>query len=138
MRIESNRSGAVTSRSAARGASGQGATFQILDSGAAPRAAALSPGSAANPVGALLALQAVEDATSAVRRQVRRGLSLLDALEELKLDLLTGQIGEGRLNRLMALVGQARRQSDPALDALIDDIELRARVELAKRGIYPR
>jgi hypothetical protein len=34
-------------------------------------------------------------------------------------------------------VGQARAQSEPGLDALLDDIELRARVELAKRGLFP-
>ena len=49
----------------------------------------------------------------------------------------TGEVGEGRLNQMMALVTQARDEIDPALDALIDDIELRVRVELAKRGRYP-
>ena len=50
---------------------------------------------------------------------------------------LTGRVSEGRLNQLMAVLGQAREKADPGLDALIDDIELRARVELAKRGLYP-
>ena len=61
---------------------------------------------------------------------------MLDTLEEMKTDLLSGRVGEGRLNRLMALVTRAREQADPDLDALIDDIELRAKVELAKLGRF--
>jgi hypothetical protein len=37
----------------------------------------------------------------------------------------------------MALVGQARSMSEPGFDGLLDEIELRARVELAKRGLFP-
>jgi hypothetical protein len=37
----------------------------------------------------------------------------------------------------MTLINQAREQGDPGLDELLDDIELRARVELAKRGRFP-
>jgi len=37
----------------------------------------------------------------------------------------------------MALVSQAREETDPKLTDLIDDIELRVRVELAKRGRFP-
>ena len=55
----------------------------------------------------------------------------------MKADLLAGRISEGHLNQLTAPIGQARDRGDPSLDALLDDIELRARVELAKRGIYP-
>ena len=48
-----------------------------------------------------------------------------------------GKMSEGRLNQLMAVMSQAREKADPGLDALLDDIELRARVELAKRGLFP-
>ena len=68
---------------------------------------------------------------------MRRGNQLLDTLDEIKTDLLVGRVSEGRLNQLMALISQARERSDPALDGLLDDIELRARVELAKRGMFP-
>ena len=37
----------------------------------------------------------------------------------------------------MTLIAQAREQSLPGLDGVLDDIELRARVELAKFGRYP-
>ena len=86
---------------------------------------------------ALLALQAVEDPLSRRRKTVRRGAQLIDTLERLRADLLVGTISEGNLNQLMALVQQAREKSEPDLDALVDEIELRARVELAKRGRFP-
>ncbi len=86
---------------------------------------------------ALLALQAVEDPLLKKKKLVRRGTQLLDTLEDMKADLLSGRVSESRLNQLMAVLGQVREKADPRLDALLDDIELRARVELAKRGLYP-
>ena len=58
-------------------------------------------------------------------------------LDAIKTDLLVGAVSDGRLNQLMAIIGQARERTEPGLDALLDDIELRARVELAKRGLFP-
>ncbi len=91
----------------------------------------------ATSLDALLALQAVEDPLLKKKKLVRRGTQLLDTLEDMKTDLLSGRVSESRLNQLMAVLGQARENADPRLDALLDDIELRARVELAKRGLYP-
>ena len=97
-------------------------------------ATAIAP---ATSLDALLALQAVEDPLLRKKKLVRRGTQLLDTLEEMKADLLTGRVSESRLNQLMAVLGQARDKADPRLDALLDDIELRARVELAKLGLFP-
>lgn len=97
-------------------------------------AAAVAP---ATSLDALLALQAVEDPLLKKKKLVRRGTQLLDTLEDMKADLLTGRVSESRLNQLMAVLGQARDKADPRLDSLLDDIELRARVELAKRGLFP-
>jgi hypothetical protein len=88
-------------------------------------------------IDALLALQAVDDPLFAKKKALRRGNALLDTLETIKADVLMGQVSEGRLNQLMALIGQARERNLPGLDAVLDDIELRARVELAKFGRYP-
>ena len=91
----------------------------------------------ASSIDALIALQAVEDPLLKKKKALRRGNALLDSLETIKADLLVGQVSEGRLNQLMALIGQARERDLPGLDAVLDDIELRARVELAKFGRYP-
>lgn len=137
MRIDNNlRTNAVGGRAAARSTSG-GPAFEIGDTSTAGRAAVVSGSSPAAALDALLALQAVEDPLLKKKKLVRRGRSLLDALEAMKADLLTGRAGESHLNQIMALIGQARERGEPGLDGLLDDIELRARVELAKRGIYP-
>jgi hypothetical protein len=111
--------------------------FFVDDGEASGRAAAAAPLAPGSGIEALLALQAVEDPLLARKKAVRRGNSLLDTLETIKADLLLGQVSEGRLNQLMVLVTQARERAVPGLDAVLDDIELRARVELAKFGRYP-
>jgi hypothetical protein len=137
MRIENTaRSGAVAGRGgASRGASSGG--FFISDESAAPHAAAAQPTAPTAGIAALLALQAVEDPLFARKKAIRRGNALLDTLETIKADLLLGRVSEGRLNQLMVLIGQARERGLAGLDHVLDDIELRARVELAKFGRYP-
>ena len=100
----------------------------------APVAAASGGVAAMAGIEALLALQAAEDPVRSKRKALKRARAMLDVLNELRADLLTGRIAEGRLNQLLALLGQARDGTTPELDAAIDDIELRVRVELAKRG----
>src|SRR4051794_12463025 len=51
-------------------------------------------------IDALLALQGVEDATERRRQSLRRGRLALDALDELKVALLGGELGEGSLAKL--------------------------------------
>jgi hypothetical protein len=117
--------------------SGQGAAFFVDDGAPAARASGTATVAPTASLDALLALQAAGDPLQARKKIIRRGRSLLDTLDALKADILAGRIGEGRLNQLVALIGQVRERGDPGLDVLIDDIELRVRVELAKRGIYP-
>jgi hypothetical protein len=137
MRIENTaRSGNVASRSTV-GRSAGGAAF-VVDLGSAPsRSAAAEALSPSTGIEALLALQSVDDPLLAKKKAVRRGNALLDTLDSIKADLLLGRVSEGRLNQLMVLIGQARESLVPGLDAVLDDIELRARVELAKFGRYP-
>lgn len=127
----------MTSRSGVSRSAGNGGFFVETESEAAQTAAA-APMAATTGIDALLALQAVEDPlVMRKKKAIRRGRALLDTLDTIKADLLLGQVSEGRLNQLMALIGQARERSLPGLDAALDDIELRARVELAKFGRFP-
>lgn len=88
---------------------------------------------------ALLAAQMV-DGVGAVdedgRRQqamIQRGEDILDRLEELRIGLLLGHVPKDRLASLARLVREQREDAqDPQLAALLDEIELRAEVELAK------
>lgn len=87
-------------------------------------------------VGALMALQGVEDPTERRRRAIRRGQGLLDRLDELKLALLDGATGEAALVRLARSVGEERPEDpDAGLSQVLNQIDLRAAVELAKAEI---
>lgn len=136
MRIEGKqRTGHAALRGTGHSVSGSG--FQVALEGGAARAGNVAPAAPATGIDVLLALQGIPDPLQERRRQVRRGRSLLDTLDALKADLLAGRSSDGHLNQLLALTGQARERTDPGLDAILDDIELRARVELAKRGRFP-
>lgn len=137
MRIENKqRVGLVGARGASRH-DGSGSQFRIDVGGSVMRSTMTAGTSATAGIDALLALQAADDPVFKRKKQVRRATALLDTLEEMQADLLIGRVSEGRLNQLMMLIGEAREKADPRLDALIDDIELRVRVELAKHGVYP-
>jgi len=99
-----------------------------------PRASAAASGVAAlSSVDALIALQEVPDATKGRAKAVRRGRDILDMLEDVRDGLLTGSVSRSSLQRLLALVNVEREEfADPVLAAVMDEIELRAKVELAK------
>jgi len=60
----------------------------------------------------------------------------LDALDALKLSLLGGETTETNLQALQTAVKEARAETeDPALEGLLEQIETRAAVELAKRDM---
>lgn len=101
-------------------------------------APAMAAGSASGLAGvsALMALQGVEDVTERRRRSIRRGRGLLDRLDELKLAMLAGEAGEAALARLGRDIGEARPdEDDVGLRSLLDQIDLRAKVELAKAEV---
>jgi hypothetical protein len=84
---------------------------------------------------ALLGAQEVdEDGETASRRQLaRRGVDILDKLDEIRRDILTGGVPRARLENLAQMLRQRRAHvSDPHLIEIIDEIELRAAVEIAK------
>ncbi len=86
-----------------------------------------------NSVAALMALQTADDPLERRKRVERRGRQLLDALDTLKLDMLEERDARTTLMRLKSLLETAREDSgDSELEALIDHVELRAEVELAK------
>ncbi len=85
---------------------------------------------------ALVALQALPDATERRRRSVRRGGALLDRLDEIRVALLDGVLPVETLIRLRAELAAAREDTDGSrLDGLLQEIEVRAEVELAKLEI---
>jgi len=88
-------------------------------------------------VDSLLALQEVPDATTGRSRGLARAEDMLDNLDEIRLGLLMGAIPQAKLSALMQTVKDNRDQvDDPRMAAVLDEIELRAAVELAKLGHY--
>lgn len=86
-------------------------------------------------VDAVVALQSVEDPLTGRSRAMRRGEKILDSLDDLRLEILGGSVAPARLSHIMSLVERQRENSgDIHLDDLLDGIDLRARVELAKLG----
>lgn len=97
------------------------------------------PATAVTPVGGILAAQEVDaDAESATRAAIKRGEDILDRLEELRRGLIEGRLPVERLEALVQLCAERRRSvTDARLKAILDDIDLRAQVELAKLGRAP-
>ena len=98
----------------------------------------VAPATPTAPVGsveALLALQEAEDSTSGRSKAKARkwGHDVLDGLERLRLGIIDGVVPRGELERIAASISRQRqRTDDPALELILDEIELRAKVELAK------
>jgi hypothetical protein len=120
-------------RGASQGAAGG---FSLPDAGGVADATPASRMAATVGVGSidvLLALQEVGGPLERRRKAVRRAGAILDVLDEVKLSLLDGGIPPGALERLMTAVRLERGEADePRLRGLLDEIETRAAVELAK------
>lgn len=114
------------------------ALVDAMDGAAGPQAAE-APLQMAG-IDALLLVQAVDDSTErqARKRLIRRGEDILDKLEEIRHGLLLGTVPKEKLAELAQMVRESREAcQDPRLAALLDEIELRAEVEIAKlsRGL---
>ena len=115
-----------------RHSAGPAGRFSVESQSGAP-SAALSGGAPLASMSALLAVQAAEDPLDGRSRGQKRGASLLDRLEEIRLGLLSDGIPRHALRSLAAELKLSRADcGDPALAAILGEIELRALVELAK------
>ena len=112
--------------------------FSVAEGESAPAAAASSPLRTVGGIDALIALQGVDDATERRRHAVKRGRLALDALDELKVGLLGGDLTPGTLQKLKAVAAHLKTASgDAALDGVLAEIELRVEVEIAKMATPP-
>jgi hypothetical protein len=85
-------------------------------------------------VDALLAMQQMPTATERKRKAVKRAGRILDHLDDLKLSMLDSAPTDDALDKLAVAVREARDDTtDPGLEAVLNEIETRAAVELAKR-----
>jgi len=120
-------------RRLAKGTPSSGGAFSVSDTPEQPRAASLSAPGPLTAVETILTLQNIDDSTSGPARSAAQGEKLLALLDDVRDGLLAGGIPRITLNRLANAVAR-RHESfcDPKLQGVLDEIELRARVELAK------
>jgi len=114
--------------------SGDG-SFGDMMSGTAQSPAAAGATQSIAQIDALLAAQEVEDPTAraARRRMTARADTILDELERMRMALLTGSMTVGHLIDIADVVALHREKiMDPRLSALLDEVDLRAQIELAK------
>ena len=117
-----------------------GGDFSLSRTGGSAKSAATAQSSAAlgmMGVDALLALQGEEDVlTGRRRRQIKRSSDILDALDDIKVSVLSGDIDDDALLRLQGMIAQQREDTeDERLQGVLNEIETRAFVELAKRRL---
>jgi len=116
---------------------GHGGEFaeHLKGSLASSSASASTEAARVSSVDAILAIQEADDPTQSRGKRVGRqyGGDLLDNLEELRRDLLLGATDINKLGAIAQKIRSNRRMSDDAkLNEIIDEIELRAEVEIAK------
>lgn len=135
-----DRPSGASSTSAARGA-GRGASGGVFSLGGGDAASEAAEAQrmvgldGVMTVSALLALQGVEDPMSRRKRAMGRASRILDMLDDLKVAMLEGQASPQTLDNLARAVREQRDATDdPGLEDVLNHIETRAAVELAKLG----
>jgi hypothetical protein len=130
MRVEGpNRIGQGT-QGARRTSSGSGFSLPETES-QAPAAKPTGP-MAAPGLDALLALQSVDMPLERRKKAAARGRQMLDLLDSVKLGVLDGTLSHTTLENLKSALAGREPTDDPGLEAIMDEISLRAEVELAK------
>jgi hypothetical protein len=102
-----------------------------LDESSEANSSAAMSGTAS--VSGVLGVQEIDDALAQASKGKLRALDILDRLEDLRIELLTGAISKEKLVKLTQVVSARRGDiTDPRLAEVLDEIDLRAQVELAK------
>ncbi len=136
MRVYGPNGTALWPRRPVRRAAPSGGTFAVSEGATSqPQTAAVALRTLGG-IDALIALQGIEDPLERRRRVVKHGRRALDALDEVKLGLLSGTLDQATMLRLKSVAADLKEGSgDERLDPVLAEIDLRVEVELAKAGI---
>ena len=114
----------------------------LVETQFSPSVAAAPDATTVSAADAVLAAQNVGDSlddTPQRRRLTEFADDILDRLEELRLGILMGRFSKEKLADLAQRLRQKRQQStDPKLNEIIHEIELRAEVGIAKYSRRPQ
>ncbi len=126
----------VKKTKAKSGAGGKAFAAELSpESGSTGTAATVGGAAPLAPLNSLLSIQEVPDSTQGPSKGLQRADDMLDLLEEVRRGLLLGAIPAARLKVLAGLTrAQRENAEDPKLVEILEEIELRAEVELAKLG----
>jgi len=127
--------GASSTRKAKKADGGAGFADALRDVSGAEGAEQAQATGGVGAVASILAVQQTADATDHKSRglMMQHANDLLDRLEQIRLSVLAGTISKDRLQELARrLRGRKTSSDDPKLNALIDEVELRVEVEIAK------
>lgn len=135
MKVEGpgNLRGSSSVRRSGKAEGASGGTFAKQLVGETSSAASVHAAAPLAGIASVLALQEVDDATARASRGKMRAEEMLDKLEEIQHGLLAGTLPVQKLMDLTKVI-QSRRVhvDDPQLAEILDHIDLRAQVELAK------
>ena len=125
--------GPARERRAVSGAT-SGSTFRLPEGPQTPpRPTGLAGTASLASLGTLMAVQGALDDKERRRAGLDRGREALDGLDRLRLAILEGRQDGGSIDALRGLLRRERTDTgDAGLERLLDDIDLRAEVELAK------
>ena len=141
MKVTNDRPVGPASRARAGGGASAagGAKFAALVSdGAVGEAQNVAASQVVAAADALLAAQETPEFFAGRHKDFRRGNDLLDQLDDLRIGLLNGMVPREKLVALVRGLNVTRMAGgDRDLAAVLDQIDLRARVELAKLSIDP-
>lgn len=136
MKIEGPDKARGVSSSSKKGKTGESdGSFGSLLTGGTERAAGTAAPSSIAMVDVLLAVQGADDPAqrAARRRMVGRADNLLAVLDNIRMGLLTGTLTVGQVIDIADVVASHREKvTDPQLTAILDEIDLRAQIEIAK------
>lgn len=123
----------TTTRRSGRAASAGG--FQVPSGDGSQEASRAGTPSQVSGIDSILSLQEVPDSLSPRKKALKKGHDMLDVLEKMKIELLTGQISRSRGEALLRMLETKSELEDESVTSVLAEIELRARVELAKLGL---
>jgi Class II flagellar assembly regulator len=116
-----------------------GKGFATIELGEASASTGLTGGGPIAAVETLLALQGIEDTPDQRSRGIAHADDLLHLLDEVRDGLLSGGIPRRTLSRMAHAIAKRRESfADEKLQSVLDEIDLRARVELAKLEMSDR
>ncbi len=110
-----------------------GGGFSVAENDAAKASQPVATLRTIGGIDALMALQGQDEPAERRRRAVTRGRTALDALDQLKAELLAGAPASSTIMRLKSASAELTMASgDNGLDGVLAEIDLRLAVEIAK------